>query len=224
VRWAEEGRIRCLRPGGTGGRRYDISSVLPEVRPQASLTEDKIDAVYARVSTRRQQKYLENQVSDLLNKYPNHTVFTDVCSGINFKRKGLKTLLELAFAGRLRVVRIAHRDRLCRFAYDLLEWLFEKHGAKIIVEAHHVDAPERELADDVISIITVFGARLYGSRSKRGKRSREEEKDGSGAGELQVKESAGGEPGVSDFLGEDVSDCSAGGGASPLLCSGEMVV
>ena len=160
----------------------------------------------------------------MFTKYPAHIVFTDVCSGINFKHKSLETLLELASAGRLRVVCIAHRDRICCFAYDLLDCLFEKHGAKIIVEAYHAETTERELADHVISIITFFGARLYGSRSRRSKRACEEEKDGAGAGVLRDKESAGGEPGVSDSLSEDVSDCSAGGGASTLFCGGEMVV
>ena len=203
---------------GKGNRKFDVTSVLVKGSNQVAETVSAelppIDAIYA----------IYAQTEAVSRQYPDHEVFTDVCSGINFRRKGLKALLELAFAGRLRVVRIAHRDRLCRFAYDLLEWLFEKHGAKIIVEAQHTDAPEWQLADDVISIITVFGACLYGSRSKRGKRAREEEKDGSGAGALRDKESAGGGPGVSDSLSEDVSDCSAGGGASTLLCGGEMVV
>ena len=56
---------------------------------------------------------------------------------------------------------IAYTDRLCRFAYELLEHIFKKHGVQIIVETDGHDAPERELEDDVISIITVFGARLH---------------------------------------------------------------
>ena len=230
VKWADQGRIRTLRPGGTGNRRFDLSSILPENAGRAQPDEDKepatlVDAIYARVSTRKQKPYLDNQVEDLKSKYPDHQVFTDVCSGLNFRRKGLKALLELAFAGRLRVVRVAHRDRLCRFAYDLLEWLFQKHGAKIIVEADDADTPERELADDVLSIITVFGARLYGSRSKRrGKRKRPEEEgqDGAGAGKLPDQASAGGGPAVSDSLGEAVPDVGPDAGASTLLRGGAL--
>jgi excisionase family DNA binding protein len=229
VKWADQGRIRTLRPGGTGNRRFDLSSILPEKAggAQTDLGEEPaapVDAIYARVSTRKQKPYLDNQVEDLKSKYPDHRVFTDVCSGINFRRKGLKALLELAFAGRLRVVRVAHRDRLCRFAYDLLEWLFQKHGAKIVVEAADADTPERELADDVLSVITVFGARLYGSRSKRGKRKRSEEEgqDGAGPGQLPDQASAGGGSAVSDSLGEVVPDVGPDAGASTLLRGGAL--
>jgi excisionase family DNA binding protein len=228
IKWADEGHIRCLRPGGTGNRKFDIASVLPEARaaPVASAEPAYIvNAIYGRVSTRKQKPYLDTQVAGLLAKYPDYQVFTDVCSGINFRRKGLKALLELAFAGRLRVVRVAHRDRLCRFAFDLLEWLLEKHGAKIIVESDDSDSPERELADDVISIITVFGARLYGSRSKRGKRKRQEEgKDGGGAEAIRDDAAADGGSATSDSLGEDVPDCGPDAGASTLLRGGTLVV
>ena len=65
---------------------------------------------------------------------------------------------------------IAHKDRLCRFAYDLLETIFKTHGAEIVVEADDAHSPEHELAEDLVSIITVFGARLYGGRSSRKRR------------------------------------------------------
>ena len=227
IRWADEGHIRVLRLG-TGNRKFDVASVLPERASLAPETEDAVippvDAIYARVSTRKQKTYLDNQVADLKAKYPDHEVFTDVCSGINFRRKGLKALLELAFAGRLRVVRVAHRDRLCRFAFDLIEWLLERNGAKIIVEANDADTPERELADDVLSIITVFGARLYGSRSKRGgKRKRAEEgQDGAGAEAVRGDSASDGGSAASDSLGETVPDVGPSAGASTLLRGGAL--
>ena len=229
TKWAEEGRIRILRPGGKGNRQFDISSVLPEnigrsITESPSTNALKIDAIYARVSTRKQKAYLENQVADLKAKYPDHQVYTDVCSGINFRRKGLKALLELSFTGRLRVVRIAHRDRLCRFAYDLIEWLLDKHGTKIVVEAGDSNTPERELADDVLSIITVFGARLYGARSRRGgKRKRaEEDQDRARTETVRGDSSSDGGPAASDSLGETVSDIESGARASTLLRSGAL--
>jgi putative resolvase len=127
---------------------------------------DRIKAIYARVSTRKQLDDLQSQVAVLRTKYPDHAVITDCGSGLNFKRKGLLSLLQLAFEGRLQLVRIAHRDRLCRFAYDLVEHILRKHGAEIHVEAHDLPpSAERELAEDVLSVITVFGARLHGARS-----------------------------------------------------------
>ena len=227
IRWADEGHIRVLRLG-KGNRKFDVTSVLVKKSNQttdaASAELPPIDAIYARVSTRKQKPYLENQVAELKAKYPDHEVFTDVCSGINFRRKGLKALLELAFAGRLRVVRVAHRDRLCRFAFDLIEWLLERNGAKIIVDADDADTPERELADDVLSIITVFGARLYGSRSKRGgKRKRAKEgQNGAGTEAVRSDSSADGGSAASDSLCEIVPDIGPGAGASTLLQGGAL--
>ena len=126
---------------------------------------ERIEAIYARVSTRKQRDYLETQVQELKEKYPSSIVFRDCASGLNFRRKGLLSLLQWVIEGRIRVVHIAYRDRLCRFAFDLFEYIFKHYNTKITVEAFDSSSPESELADDVLSIITVFSARMYGRRS-----------------------------------------------------------
>jgi putative resolvase len=179
TKWADEGVINFIRPGASGHRLYDVESVgdiaasdLPE--PEHTVSQDAVKAIYARVSTRKQLPYLETQIATLKAKYPDHVVFSDCASGLNFKRKGLLSLLQLAFDRCLQVVHIAYKDRLCRFAYELLEHIFKKHGVQIIVETDGHDAPERELADDVLSIITVFGARIHGKRSGLGRRQQQQ--------------------------------------------------
>jgi len=175
IRWAEAGNIRAVRHGKNGHWRFDVSSVeqsglITPVAPVAAT--GSIKAIYARVSTRKQLPDLQHQIASLATKYPDHVVFSDCASGLNFKRKGLLSILQLAFEGRLQVLRLAYRDRLCRFAYDLIEHVLTKHGAKIEVENDDTYAPERELAEDVVSIITVFGARLYGCRSGRSRKAK----------------------------------------------------
>ena len=125
----------------------------------------RIDAIYARVSTRKQLEYLETQIQGLQTKYPSSVVFRDCASGLNFRRKGLLSLLQQVLEGRVRVVHLAYKDRLCRFAYDLVERIFKHHNTEITVEANNASSPEGELAEDVLSIITVFSARMYGRRS-----------------------------------------------------------
>ena len=170
-RWAKDKKIAFIRPGGVKGKwLFDVASLGIKAGHHAKKINAVgfVDAIYARVSTRKQLDSLKTQIQTLKVKYPDHTVFSDCASGLNFKRKGLLSLLQLAFEGRLRFVRIAHRDRLCRFAYDLIEHILRAHGSSITVEAQ--DSPpssERELAEDVLAVITVFGARLYGSRSGR---------------------------------------------------------
>jgi len=65
---------------------------------------------------------------------------------------------------------VAYRDRIYRFTYDIIEHILKKHGAKIEVENHDQHVPEQELAEDVVSIIIIFGARLYGSRSGKARK------------------------------------------------------
>lgn len=58
-----------------------------------------------------------------------------------------------------------HKDRLLRFGAELI---FNKIEIVIINKGDEVSF-EEELAQDVLEIITVFSARLYGSRSKKNK-------------------------------------------------------
>ncbi len=200
IRWAQKGLIVYTRPNGRGKWLFDVGSVgiasAPVAEKSRGTTEKKneagVKAIYARVSTRKQLDDLHTQVAVLSAKYPDHVVFTDCGSGLNFKRKGLLSLLQLAFEKRLQIVRVAHRDRLCRFAYDLVEHIFHKHGAEIHVEAHDLPASaERELAEDVLSVITVFGARLHGARSagRRNKAKKEKVEGATYGGECETHES-----------------------------------
>ena len=87
--------------GGKGGGECCSDSL-------SSGSKNYIEAIYARVSTRKQLDDLQSQIRTLTAKYPDHTVFSDCASGLDFKRKGLLSLLQLTFEGRLRLVRIAH--------------------------------------------------------------------------------------------------------------------
>jgi predicted site-specific integrase-resolvase len=61
---------------------------------------------------------------------------------------------------------VTHKDRLCRFGFDLIEGIIKDHSnGRIVVLNQEKTSPEKELVDDLISIITVFSSRLYGLRS-----------------------------------------------------------
>ena len=61
---------------------------------------------------------------------------------------------------------VTHKDRLCRFGFDLIEGIIKEHSnGKIVVLNQEKTSLEKELIDDLISIITVFSSRLYGLRS-----------------------------------------------------------
>jgi predicted site-specific integrase-resolvase len=197
--------IAGSRPNPNGKWLFDVHSIgiVPQVQPsdRGGGTLNGVQAIYARVSTRKQLDDLKSQIGTLTTKYPDHIVFSDCASGLNFKRKGLLSLLQLAFEGRLRLVRIAHRDRLCRFAFDLLEHVFLKHGVKIHVEASDLpSSAQSELAEDVLAVITVFGARLHGARSA-GRRRKPATLQGKEKGQRR------GEGSAANAVGEEAYSC-----------------
>ena len=94
---------------------------------------------------------------------------------LNWKRQGFKVLLERVLDGNVSEVVVAHRDRLCRFAFELVEQIFRHFQVKLVVLDTY-DSPESELSDDLLAITTVFVARHNGQRSaiNRKKRKRRE--------------------------------------------------
>ena len=101
--------------------------------------------------------------------YPEAEIIKDIGSGLNYKRKGLKSILERAVRGdKLKVV-VAHRDRLCRFGFELIEHIVKLAGGEIVVLKESSLSPEQELTADLLSIIHVFRCRLHGLRNYKSK-------------------------------------------------------
>lgn len=121
--------------------------------------------VYARVSSKKQEGELQNQVDFLKRAYPTYDVVTDIGSGINYKRKGLQTILESLYRGQIKEVVVVHKDRLSRIGYDFFESLFKRFGASLKAIKSQCDTPDEELAKDLLEVITVFSARYHGRRS-----------------------------------------------------------
>lgn len=161
IQWEKEGKIKAEKTQG-GHRRYIYNTPdKPELR-----NGEKVSYIYARVSSHKQHKDLERQVAFLQSKFPNHHIIQDIGSGINFKRRGLVTLLDNVFGGRVQEVVVAHRDRLSRFGFELFELIFERFGTHLQVLSDPDDKePINELAKDLLSVVTVFTARYYGSRA-----------------------------------------------------------
>ena len=168
--WDKEGKIRTIRTP-SNIRRYNLEDVQNIVNYNNSAkTKEKI--CYARVSSRKQIDDLKRQEDFFKHKFPIHNLVTDVGSGINWKRKGLKTILDKTMHGDISEVVVAHRDRLCRFAFELLEWIFQRNGVKLVVLNEEKDhSSDQELADDILSIIHVYSCRQMGKRRYKNKES-----------------------------------------------------
>ena len=151
---------------------YDVDSVLKLLGQQPV---GKQSYIYARVSSAKQSADLERQIEDLQKAYPTYVVIKDVASGVNFKRKGLQHLLELVLKGMVDSIAVAHRDRLARIGCDLLEFIFDKAGVKLVVLGGDED-DHHDLADDLFAVTTLFVASYNGRRSAENRKRRKIEK------------------------------------------------
>lgn len=127
-------------------------------------------AIYARVSTPKQKKDLENQI-DFLKKYcvmngDNPVfIFSDIGSGMNESRKGLSDMLDKVIEGTLSKIVISHKDRLTRFGFSYIENICNRYGTEIeIVNLDDDKSFQDELTEDLIAIIHHFSMRFYGKR------------------------------------------------------------
>ena len=157
--WEKQGKIRVTRTPG-GKRLYDIESFTGAIAPNKSVC-------YCRVSSQKQRDDLERQVAYMRERFPEHDVITDISSGLNFKRKGLRSLLERILRREVKTVVVAHKDRLARFGFDLLQWLVESHGGTLVVLNDVSSSPTDELTQDLLAVLTVFSCRMHGLRKYR---------------------------------------------------------
>lgn len=159
-KYADEGTIPSIRTP-SGQRLFNIDAFVGK-QSQSEIV------LYARVSSQKQQNDLERQIAYLRSKEPHAKLVTDIGSGLNFKRKGLKALLERCLQGDKLTIVVAHRDRLARFGFDLIEWLVEGNGGQIVVlskSAH--TSPSDEVVQDLLAVLSVFAARMHGLRKYR---------------------------------------------------------
>jgi predicted site-specific integrase-resolvase len=167
-KWEETGELVPSRKTKGGTRYYDVADIL------GLSSTDFPTICYARVSSHDQKQDLERQHA-MLEAYCaakgwRSEVIKDLGSGMNYRKKGLHKLLELIMHKKMKRLVLTHKDRLLRFGAELIFSLCELQGIEIVI-IHQGEKPsfEEELAQDVLEIITVFSARLYGSRSKKNK-------------------------------------------------------
>ena len=157
--YAKQGKITFYR-NSAGQRLYDVETYLHgKSAPQL--------VCYCRVRSAKQRGDLNRQVAQMRQLYPDAGVVTDIAGGLNWQRKGLLSILERLHRGDKLDVVVAHRDRLARFGFELIEWLVEQNGGSVVVLNQPDASPESELTEDLLAILHTFSCRMHGLRRYR---------------------------------------------------------
>jgi excisionase family DNA binding protein len=174
-RWADSGKIRSER-SPSGQRRFflvDIKRISPR---ELNQLDERITINYARVSSHDQKEDLTRQAQVLeafsaANGWQYETI-QDLGSGLNYNKKGLQKLLRRIMKGDVGRLVLTHKDRLLRFGSELVFAMCEEFETEVVIinKSSEELSVEQELVTDMIELITVFSARLYGSRSRKNKK------------------------------------------------------
>jgi excisionase family DNA binding protein len=175
-RWEKEGWLLPAYRTLGGHRRYDLEVLLNQFCIESKREETEHKAIgYARVSSSDQKSDLETQKKRLeiycSEKFKSNHVISDLGSGLNYKKPGLKALLEAIHNRSFSHLVLTHKDRLLRFGSEIIFYLCEAQGIEVIILDDDKNMSfEMELSADVIELMTVFCARLHGRRAHQNKR------------------------------------------------------
>ena len=168
--------IKCFKTP-SGHRRFNKQD-LEKFCDSNTINEEKpentqVNYIYTRVSSKKQLDDLSRQIKYIQQRNPQYSSYisiSDIASGINFKRKGLQTILDSCIQGVIGEVIVAHRDRLSRFGFDLIKLIIEKAGGTItVIDDTQHKSTEQELAEYLLSIIHIYSCGQMGKRSYKTK-------------------------------------------------------
>lgn len=164
-RWDREGRLVPIR---TPSNRRMYSQKQLETLIGERIGKRKT-VLYCRVSSPSQRSDLLNQVKAMktfanVSGYGVDEIVEEIGGGMNMKRNKLRKLISEVRQGKVETVVIGHKDRLTRFGFDLIEYMFELNGTNIVIANNETLSPPEEMVSDLMSIIDTFSCRLYGLR------------------------------------------------------------
>jgi len=170
--WDKEGKLKPSYVKSNGYRYYSEDSILSYT--QERKTKKNLNVIgYARVSSKKQSDDLERQVNNLKkyldSKYSDYEIITDIGSGINYTKLGLKKLIEKINKKEVDLIVVLYKDRLLRFGFELVEYFAELNNVKIEVLDKIDKNQDQELVEDLVQIITVFSCKIQGKRKNKTK-------------------------------------------------------
>jgi predicted site-specific integrase-resolvase len=171
-RWEREDRLVPERTLGNQ-RIYTEEHIALARNLKTGKSPNKV-IIYCRVSSNAQKEDLLRQVEAMeqfcLSQGVSITeVVSEIGGGMNFKRPRFLRIVQQSIQGEIGLLYVAHKDRLCRFGFELVEQIVEWGGGKIVIANTQSLSPHEELVADLLSIIHCFSSRLYGLRKYKSK-------------------------------------------------------
>ena len=170
--WDKEGKLKPSYVKSNGYRYYSEDSILSYT--QERKTKKNLNVVgYARVSSKKQSDDLERQINNLntyiSSKYDSFDIITDIGSGINYNKPGLKKLIEKINKKEVDLIIVLYKDRLLRFGFELVEYFAQLNNVKIEILDKTDKNQDEELVEDLLQIITLFSCKIQGKRKTKTK-------------------------------------------------------
>ena len=170
--WDKEGKLKPSYVKSNGYRYYSEESIMSYT--QERKTKKNLNVVgYARVSSKKQSDDLERQINNLntyiSSKYDSFDIITDIGSGINYNKPGLKKLIEKINKKEVDLIIVPYKDRLLRFGFEIVEYFAELNNVKIEVLDKIDKNQDEELVEDLVQVITVFSCKIQGKRKTKTK-------------------------------------------------------
>lgn len=173
--WDKNGRLKPDHKSSNGYRYYSEGQINQVLNIKK---EPRIVIGYCRVSSNKQKDDLERQIANVTNyliaQGKPFEIISDIGSGINYNKKGLKSLVSRIQNNEVDKVVVLYKDRLIRFGFELIKYLAELNNCSIEIIDNTAKTDEQELVEDLVQIITVFSCRLQGKRANKAKKIVEE--------------------------------------------------
>ena len=170
-KWDREGRLIPAYRTKTNRRVYTQSQLDEFIGLQTQDTRTRIIA-YCRVSSTAQKPDLANQL-EILKEYCLKSGLSDVefiseiGGGLNFERKKFLEIMDAVERYEVKILIIAHKDRLARFGFEYFRHFLAKHNCELVILNDEKMSPEQEMVEDLMTIIHCFSSRLYGLSNYR---------------------------------------------------------
>lgn len=171
--WDKSGKLKPNHTG-TNGYRYYSHEQLKQILNIEDEKKNRVIIGYCRVSSNKQKDDLQRQIENMkiylesLN-HP-YEIISDIGSGINYKKKGLRQLIKKISNNEVEKVIVLYKDRLLRFGFELVEYMANLYGTEIEIIDDTEKTEEQELVEDLVQIITMFSCKLQGKRANKARK------------------------------------------------------